>query len=397
MVNKMFFDENKFPVINHIDELREQVKNQHEIRFTENEFGFTVVCYAVAFAETFHSENKKWARECRGITFDPKGNIHSRPLHKFFNIGECEETQNNIIEPHLNKKSLLRVMDKRDGSMVHPVFVNGVIMLKTKKSFTSDVAIAATEFMRSDDEEFEIESFCHDCLLFGFTPIFEFTAPTNRIVLLYDKPELRLLHVRHTVSGEYVKDLKKFCLDVGYYRIPSADEYKISSFSNKFLKNSLENDTEKEGYVIQFHNGEMVKGKTKWYLDLHHSAVFLRERDIAEMVVNETVDDFKSFLNSAVTTKDENDLPFKQLKAVEKIEHQVMEEIRSIEEEIDEAFSKANLTSTSSKEERKVYAMAHNREKWFKAVMAKIDGKEFDVGEYFLKNILKKKFSLDQI
>jgi hypothetical protein len=41
--------------------------------------------------------------------------------------------------------------------------------------------------------------------------------------------------------------------------------------------------------------------------------------------------------------------------------------------------------------------MAHNREKWFKAVMAKIDGKEFDVGEYFLKNILKKKFSLDQI
>ncbi len=397
MVNEMLFDENKFPVIAHIDELHKQVADQHEIRFTVNEFGFTIVCYAVAFAETFHSENRKCARECRGITFDPKGNIHSRPLHKFFNIGECEETQNNIVEPHLNKKSLHRVMDKRDGSMVHPVFVNGNIMLKTKKSFTSDVAKAATEFMRSDDEEQEIESFCHDCLMSGFTPIFEFTAPTNRIVLLYEKPELRLLHVRNTVTGEYVKNLKKFCLDVGYYRIQSTDEYNVSSFSSKFLKNSLENDTEKEGYVIQFNNGEMVKGKTKWYLDLHHSAVFLRERDIAEMVINETIDDFKSFLNSAGTTKDENDLPFKQLKAVENIEHSVMEDIRKIEEEIDEAFSKANLTATSSKEERKAYAIAHNREKWFKAVMAKVDGKEFDVGEYFLKNILKNKFSLHQI
>ena len=392
----MFFDENKFPVINHVDELREKVAGQEEIRFMQNEFGFTIVCYAVSFAETFHSENKKWARECRGITFDPKGQIHSRPLHKFFNIGECEETQKSIIEPNLNKKKMVRVMDKRDGSMVHPVNVNGKILLKTKKSFTSDAAIAATSFLHSECPE--TASFCYDCMLYGYTPIFEFTSPSNRIVLLYEKSELRLLHVRNNVTGEYVKDLKKFCLDVGYYRIPGPEEYDISSFSPNFLKKSLENDTGKEGYVIQFGNGEMVKGKTQWYLDLHHSAVFLRERDIAEMVVNETIDDFKSFLSGAISANNEGaDLVQKQLDTVMSIEHRVMEEIRSIEHEIDEAYVKSGAHLVKSAEQRKEYAIANRKEKWFAAIIKKIDGKEFDVAQYFLKNVLKEKFSLEQI
>jgi enolase len=35
----------------------------------------------------------------------------------------------------------------------------------------------------------------------GVTPIFEYTAPTNRIIIKYDKPQLHLLALRETVSG----------------------------------------------------------------------------------------------------------------------------------------------------------------------------------------------------
>ncbi|MFK5282445.1 hypothetical protein ACI3PL_23080, partial [Lacticaseibacillus paracasei] len=37
----------------------------------------------------------------------------------------------------------------------------------------------------------------------GFTTIFEWTAPENRIVIGYDKTELTLLAVRNINSGQY--------------------------------------------------------------------------------------------------------------------------------------------------------------------------------------------------
>ena len=46
------------------------------------------------------------------------------------------------------------------------------------------------------------QDFCHYQLAGGRTPIFEYTAPHNRIVLRYDDEALTLLAIRHMVSGE---------------------------------------------------------------------------------------------------------------------------------------------------------------------------------------------------
>ena len=371
-----------FPIINHLDELRAQVGHQPEIGFITNEFGYTIVSYIISTGETFTGENKDWARECRGITFDQKGNIHSRPLHKFFNIGELPETQMNFVEMLMKNGHVTRVMDKRDGSMVHPVRVQGKIYLKTKKSFTSDAANLATAWM-----EYALPKhvkFCHACIEEGVTPIFEFTSPKNRIVLPYAYDELRLLHIRDNVTGEYVDNPGIYAKLMGF-EIPTGAEYDVTKFGPSDILSSMEHDEDKEGYVIQFDDGSMVKGKTQWYLQLHRTIVFVRERDVAEMVVNETVDDYKSYVASAPE-------PDAQMKKIENIEHRVLTAIRQIETEIEAAVAEVAHMS-----DRKEIALKMKGHKWFSAVMNRINGKEFDIRDYFMKNILKKEFTLEQI
>lgn len=371
-----------FPTINHIDELRAKVGHQPEIGFMTNEFGFTIVSYIISTGETFTGENKDWARECRGITFDPKGNIHSRPLHKFFNIGELPETQMHVVETLMDMGKVYRVMDKRDGSMVHPVRVNNEIYLKTKKTFTSDAAKLATKCMHEKYSEYE--KFCHACIEEGITPIFEFTSPKNRIVLPYAQDELRLLHIRNNVTGEYVDNPGVYAKRMGF-NVLTGDEYELMKFGPKDIVESMEKDEDKEGYVIQFDDGSMVKGKTQWYLQLHRTIVFVRERDVAEMVINENVDDYKSYVASS-SQSDE------QMDKIEAIEHRVLETVRRIESEVEKAFAEVSHIT-----DRKEVVMKLQGSKWFNAVMTRYNGKEFDVKNYFIKNHLKQDFSLEQI
>ena len=101
-----------FPHITHIVDLRDKIDNP-QIRFKTDDNGCTVVCYMVQDEDTFSGTNEQLERECRGITFDQNGKIAARTLHKFFNIGEREDTQ-----PHaLPWARVVRIMDKRDGCL----------------------------------------------------------------------------------------------------------------------------------------------------------------------------------------------------------------------------------------------------------------------------------------
>ena len=70
-------------------------------------------------------------------------------------------------------------------------------------------------------------------------------------------------------------------------------EFKSTAEQFEFLAKTVQGI---EGWVIQFGDGDMVKLKTDWYLSLHKKIVFLTERDIAELVLNEQIDDYKSML-----------------------------------------------------------------------------------------------------
>jgi RNA ligase len=140
------------------------------------------------------------AIEARGITFDSDGNIASRTMKKFFNLNENAETQLSQLD-----FSGALVYDKLDGSMITPVLLSdGTIRVKTKKSFYSDVAIAAQAFLDRPDNTYLVEYIRH-WLALGFTPSFEYVSPANRIVVDYNGEErLTLLMMRKNATGQEV-------------------------------------------------------------------------------------------------------------------------------------------------------------------------------------------------
>lgn len=365
-----------FSNIHSLEDFRRKISHKEEIRESVIDDDCISFCYMIGGGNTFDSAE---ARECRGIVFSKsKDKIIGRPTHKFFNLGERADTQPHTVD----WSKVVRVMDKRDGSMIHTVNHDGNIRLKTKKSFNSDVAVAVQEWVASDSAEANrVRALLSDSLLHYNTVIFEWTAPEQRIVLAYDKPELVLLHVRHNETGQYmdgglVKDLGKA------YGVPVVDEVDEFFVDGKFdvslMIEAAKTRTGVEGWIVQLDNGEMIKVKTDWYLARHKVMTFLRERDIAELVMNEQVDDFKSLLSSKGV----------DITEVLEIEDRVLGFFREVAHEVNTAV--AESVGLSARE----MAEKYQKSKYFGLIMRKFHGGEPRYLEYFERNILKQEFSL---
>lgn len=195
----------KFPEIRTIEDVLPHIDARSEFIVAEREFG-TVINYMVSYTDTFDmtgSEDLSGAirRECRGLKFYPDGTIAARTFHKFFNMGEREETQPHLIDFSRDHT----IMEKRDGSMLHPMKVNKDIRWMTKMGITS-VSEQAEEFINKNSK---YQNFANWCIENQLTPIFEWTSPNNKIVIGYEIDELVLLAVRKNVTGEYLKIHKK--------------------------------------------------------------------------------------------------------------------------------------------------------------------------------------------
>lgn len=189
-----------FPTINHINDVLPHIEGREEFIVAERDFG-KVVNYMVEMPDTFTLNDSDdiggiIRRECRGIKFYPDGKIAARPFHKFFNIGQKEETQPHLID--INKSHI--IMDKRDGSMLHPMIVDGSIRWMTKMGIT-EVSEIAEKFISNN---VKYNKFAQWCIEQNLTPIFEYTGPKNQIVISYQQEELTLLAVRHMITGQYL-------------------------------------------------------------------------------------------------------------------------------------------------------------------------------------------------
>jgi len=190
----------QFPEIRHISDVLPHVEGREEFVVAERE-GYSVVIYVVAMADTFDMADADdlggaIRRECRGLKFAPNGEITARPLHKFHNVGEREETQPHRIDlsqPHT-------IMEKLDGSMIHPMMVNGYIRWMTKMGIT-EVAMQSEAFIAKNTR---YKDFAAWCISEQLTPVFEWCSPFNQIVLPYEEEQLTLLAVRHNITGEYL-------------------------------------------------------------------------------------------------------------------------------------------------------------------------------------------------
>lgn len=321
---------------------------------------YTIISYMIVDEEFWKIP---LALECRGITFKTEtGQCVCLPLEKFFNVGETAQLMPNYVE-----QEFIECLEKRDGSMITPIkSQSGSIHFKTKKSFYSDVAKKANENIPEN-----VHAFCVYCAYYDITPIFEFTHSEYRIVINYeDDAAFTLLAMRDINNGQYVSYDKMMEL-ARYFNINVVPRYEMTW---KEIRNSIENDTNKEGYVLILRDGTRVKYKTKWYLSMHHVLTEIRERDIAEAVILETVDDMKSLIS-------ENGL---SLTPIEHIENRVVTELEVLKETTEYLYNQGIIEEWTIKD----FALKYKNHSLFSLIMSKVRNKEMPYKEFWRRNML---------
>lgn len=356
-----------FPSITTLNDVLPFIAEKREIARISGPAGSLTLCYQFQDSETFDSPE---AAECRGIVFDRHGNVAGRPLHKFFNLGEHGETAESV-----DWSKAERVMDKLDGSMIHTVWLDGRLFLKSKKCFDNAQTTMAKEWLFKP-ENAGVLQMCVDLASNGGTAIFELTSPANRIVVGYADTRMRLLHVRANMTGTYATPEMLDAL-AGIYGVELVDEPCTAAEALA----SLPAMTGKEGYVIQFPDGNMLKVKCPWYSQLHRTVSFTRERDIAEAALEERLDDIKAAL--AELGHD--------LGAVNAVEKRVMADLLWAKEQVDA------IVSAAAGVERKQFALANNSHPLFGLLMPAFTGKTPSYTDWFKRNKLKQDYSLEPL
>ena len=355
-----------FPTISHINDLLPFIDNNPNFRVAKQDNGCSVVCYMLQDGDTFTGEYEKWFKECRGITFHENGAIASRTLHKFFNVGESELT----LAENIPWDNIARITDKRDGSMITFVLLpDGSIIGKTKKTFSSAEALAATEFLHKCPRKL---GWVKTALMNGLTPSFEWTSPKFPIVLLYLQDELTLLQVRNNVTGEYV-------------RVSELDTVVASACPFPILPNQIDkiNDARKllelakttnniEGWIIQDDVGNAWKIKTDWYCKLHSSIVFTRWRDIAKSVLAEQSDDLKAAFK----------MSGRNISSILKVENEITKTILTTKQICEKTIMEWNGVTA------KQFAVTHNDHPHFSLLMMLFNKKEPKWHDWYKKNYL---------
>lgn len=194
-------------------------------------------------------------RNFRGVTFSEKtGELLSLPLHKFFNVNQTVDSNFD-----LHKHRIATIYEKMDGSMIHFfMHPDGHLLASTCRSAQTPQAKEALSFVQNNKE---VESLILKEINDGWTPIFEFVAAHNQIVVQYPQPRLVYLISRNRTTGEY-KFNELFPDKAKSFQFPFAD---VFSHLDK---------TEFEGYVCHLEDScgtILLKVKTPWYLERHRA------------------------------------------------------------------------------------------------------------------------------
>lgn len=289
-----------FPHITHIDDVRPYIAGRPEFREEVLDW-YTVIRYVYMTPNTFMHETEygtRVLRECRGLVFEAAtGRILSRPLHKIFNAGQIPETQLDQIDVSASHA----VLDKLDGSMIRAIRIpddpDFGFRLGTKAGIT-DTALRAEDYVSAHPNYVR---FIRLCVKAGYTPSFEWCSREDRVVVDYGPEDtLTLLALRDTVSGEYIS--YHFYADYGrYWGVRVVEAVQAGGIDDIHdLVSSVRSSTGREGVVLRYEDGHMMKIKSDDYVMRHRTVDGLRtERDALRVVLNDAVDDLIPLLPGA--------------------------------------------------------------------------------------------------
>ena len=246
--------------------------------------------YAVS---TFNYRLASWAdfkapgaSEMRGITyvFNSDGSLFKRYLllEKFFNLNQVPDTMYSEVKDFKIKS----IYNKEDGSVASFIKLpNGKIIGKSKMGFDNDQSIQINKIYKTNKS---VKRFVDKVLSLNYIPIFEYVAPSNKIVLRYAKEDLILLRLRDNVTGE-ILDLNDYLEVIGDVRMaPSEEGYTLDE-----LIEMASYTEDKEGWIVEFENGLLMKIKTDFYFKRHGILTedIYRENVIINYILNDEIDD----------------------------------------------------------------------------------------------------------
>lgn len=265
-------------------------------------YNISVFNYRLASYNDFN--DNVGSKEMRGLTFvfNDDGTIFNRYLllEKFFNLNE----EPNSMYSNVKNYKIKSVSNKEDGSIATFIKLpNGKIIGKTKNGFSNDQSNGINRVYSNNND---IKKFVEFTLNNNIIPIFEYVAPSNRIVLRYKQEELILLKLRDNLTGKYL-DMPKILND--FKSIKTA--YVRNDFENlKDLIDIISIETDREGDVIQFDNNGcdfFVKIKTPWYVERHTLLTndIYHENIIIKLILEDKIDDIIGHIpEDEVETKD---------------------------------------------------------------------------------------------
>lgn len=289
-----FINENyKFKKIPTYDECVE-ICSQPESPFYETKlmvdgFPISLFNYRLAkysdFITPISNKPELSALELRGLcfVFNNDGSLYNRYilLEKFFNLNQVP----NSMYSDVKDLTIKSISNKEDGSIASFIKLpNGKVIGKSKMGFENEQSSGINRVYKTNTD---IKRFVDWSINNNIISIWEYVSPTNRIVLRYDKEELILLRLRKN-TGEHL-DIKNYLDKLGSIRIaPFEDENSLDDLIEK-----SKTETGREGWIITFKNGKMIKIKTSEYISLHGLLTddIYREHVIISYILDDKIDD----------------------------------------------------------------------------------------------------------
>lgn len=287
-----------FPRVERLDDVLPAIKGRPEFAVSRRR-GYVAVDYLYQTPDSFlagagagEAQRRAAAlrRECRGIKFDAiTGEIVARPYAKFFNLGENEETRPESVDwsrPH-------RVLDKLDGSMVVPAEVEGGLRWMTRVS-DAGVSTAAHAFAAA---RAPLMGLACEAIGAGWSPIFEWCGPSQRIVIEYPRDRMVLTGARHMRGGDVLPypDLVDLA---GRWGVPVVEELGEGR-SGRALVEHVRALEDLEGCVVRFEDGAMIKLKADAYVARHRAVSDLAsEKKVLRLVLEGLEDDVLPLLSA---------------------------------------------------------------------------------------------------
>ena len=227
---------------------------------------------------------------CRGLITDQEGKIVGRGFEKFFNWEE------HTIDQFPDEGTPIEITEKLDGSLLIVTRYNNQVIYATRGSFYSDQAIAGSIFFKANYNEDWIEN--------GFTYLFEYIGPTNRIVCQYDHEDLiHLAKLDNSTALDVPLDNRFKCVEI--------ERSTFGELFSTYSQFKSQNTPNKEGFVIRAIDQSKFDWRCKIKFDDYvrlHSLVtkmsnrsvwrWLKEGRSFEEVLEVTPDEFNVWLKS---------------------------------------------------------------------------------------------------